>query len=200
MKLDQLKSIWQEEISTHHEVTQLKVLRERVERHDLRIKIHWSVEILGSLFVIYWFARDLLLRDMHWIANIGAGVVVLAAINIIVNLMRSQRLNLSADATLVDRIDGHIVQKRSQYSLLKNVAWWYIAPLMLGVFLYSYGLNLVLTEKFLPPWVIYAYWCVCAVGCWAIYRLNLASAEKNIKPLIEQLEGLREELRLLAEG
>ena len=196
MQLEELKPFWQHEVEVHHEVTELKTLRTRVERHDLRVKFHWAIEIVAAAFVIYWFGGDLLWRDMPMISHVGAAVIVIAAVMICVLLILSQRLVRADNWTLTAKIENHIAKRQREYLLLKNVAWWYIAPLMFGVFLYSYGLALELSAK-MPFWFVYAYWLVGLLGCYGIYRLNLQSAETKIKPLLEQLIGVRDQLARL---
>jgi hypothetical protein len=123
------------------------------------------------------------------IAKLGAATVVLGCIYIIYRLNRARKDPKESllDDSVRDFCQQEIERLNRQVHLLRSVLWWYIAPIMLGVNLITFGL------RGTTPFSI-GYLAATLILSWGIYELNQRAASKHLMPVIEELDGLLKEL------
>jgi len=201
MNLDDFKHRWQQE---HREqakqpindlaaeaVTHADKLEATLKRRD------W-IETAAALFVIVFFGATLLPSWAPVVMKVGAVIIVLDCVGVIALLYWARRGNTkpTRNLPLAAFCEAEIHRIDSQIWLLRHVNWWYTGPLMVGVFVFLYGI--VASVPRLPPQYMYVFLAgvaVCLLAVMAIiYRMNQRAVVNELLPV---RWGLNEVLKTL---
>src|SRR6185436_18489643 len=90
-------------------------------------------------------------------------------------------------ATVLESLRAELNAVRAQSQLLGSIAWWYLLPLAIGIFVCTWG-NLPSGIGGLVFNIIYTIG-VIALYAW-IYRLNQGARTKQLLPVEAQLQSL----------
>ena len=127
-----------------------------------------------------------------------ASLVLMALYCLVVPMKRylAEKSDVSLSWTLSSRVDAEISRMEKQHRLWSTSHIWSIAPAALIGVLFFWGLNKSLLGTWMPSvylWLYFGFVALSAVGgLWL--RKDMVS--KNIQPLLDQLYGLRQELRV----
>ena len=142
MNLDDFKSAWREqqrEINTSAVDRIAKKVQRKVVSFERRLLIRDIIELLAVVFVVPAFVSIFLQFD-SWVVKAGAAIVIVAAIQIAVVLLLTRFYRRTrSDQDLVNYTTTELRRVETQIWLLQHVASWYVAPIMLGCFLISWG-------------------------------------------------------------
>jgi len=194
MTLDELGKEWR----ATNEVAATKERRDqliaatcrRVERFWGRIFRRDMTETVVAVVVIALFGY-LLITTSSTLEKIGASTIVGGAAYIIYRLQRARRETPPAplEIPLRDYCNTELARVEKQMTLLRTILTWYIAPIMLGTVLMSFG-RLGARGRFFVDLAIFA------AMSWGIYALNQWTVRKHFVPVSDELLSLRRQLEL----
>lgn len=197
MELDDLKEVWRSEMNTlarsDHNIWQ--DTKSKVDDYDRKVRFRDVREILvaavvAGFFGFAWFAGYI----SNPLSQAGALVIILACLFISARLVRARATPAIADWTLKSRVASEITKLERQKGLLGSVALWYVAPIMLGVFLVSLGEHVAANGTYLPSPGLGFYWLLCLAFSFFLVWLNQRAVRENIEPLLHRLRSLEGDL------
>ena len=200
MELDDLKNVWRNEMTTLAQSNDgiWQETKQKVDDYDKKVKFRDIREIAVAAVVVGFLA-------IAWIGDFisnpisksGVAVMIMACLLIAARLLSARATPAMADWTLKSRVASEITKLRRQKSLLGSVAVWYVAPIMLGVFLISLGEHVAGTGSYVPSPGLGLYWLLCLAFSIFLVWLNQRAVRENIEPLLRNLESLESELTTL---
>lgn len=188
MNLDDLKNIWKQQDDASGERYSgsglVDLIDNRMSSLEKEIKKRDRLEFIVSVFLIVIFSIVFFLAESIY-TQIGCGIIVLSCIYISYRLKTAQIKKSdwqdSFDHSLRDHIQHELKQIRRQKKLLENIAWWYIAPITIGLIFITLGGDSSFQFK-----VIYLL-IVGGAGI-IIWIFNQRSVRNRFKPLIQEFE------------
>jgi hypothetical protein len=107
-----------------------------------------------------------------------------------------RRTNPQGD-DLCAELDRAIAAVEHQRWLLRNVGWWYLAPLALGTLCFALQITLYGPSNF-PFWAKVVVWALIAGTTgwldWFVWRLNQKAVREQLDPRLAELHARRHEL------
>lgn len=93
-------------------------------------------------------------------------------------------------------IQASLVQVNHQIWLLRNIFWWYLLPLAIGMVVFLGSVGWKLRDGGLAAQLIVAIVALgCALVLWGAYRLNQQAVKKSFEPRRDELESLLTSLK-----
>ena len=156
MKLDDLKSAWQEEIgqSTPMEGLPMNAIINDVKKihRAVRFRDFWMIFALavGALLNVLfgWLTQE----QVNWLSRLGVVVFIAATAVITVALLRARSVTGSDDWTLRSRIEIEIERLEKQRRLLDRVGSWFLLPMLIAITLGSLGGYHARTRELCARW------------------------------------------------
>lgn len=190
MKLDDLKTDWENEVSpSDNEISLTEVidsLMKETTKIDKSIKRRDILEISISLLLIpVWTWK--LFFSAGVMQSIGLWIAILACIYIPYRLLKAKRVNAPQDDSVLAYLEVEKIKISNQKSLLETIALWYIAPLMLAIILITAGATV---NDFGVPQIsiqLMVYYLFCALLVVGIYLLNTRAAKNKFQPLLDRV-------------
>jgi phosphoglycerol transferase MdoB-like AlkP superfamily enzyme len=194
MNFEDLQKAWQSQdpgakVTVNAEVLLKEV---RLNQQHFRATIFWRdvrevgvAAILACLF-LYWA-----IRDRQWssyllaVACFGVGAFML------VDRWLQRRKQPVTNEPLRSCIEASLLQINHQIWLLKNVLWWYLLPIMVGLAAaigsQTWEMRAGGTRVFIG-----LAGCTLLIGsiCWGVYWLNQFAVRKGLEPRRHELETL----------
>ncbi|MHC5061936.1 MAG: hypothetical protein ACYTFK_12730 [Planctomycetota bacterium] len=194
MTFDELQEKWQ----SHKELTTITVdtdmlLKEvRRNKSSFEASIFWRDvrEVGASFFVaVYFFYYGL--KDKTWSA-VTLGVFALSVgLFMLADRALQKKKRPDHSNTLAGCIESSLAQVAHQIWLLKNVLWWYMLPLLIGVAIFTGHIAWMLRDAGIPFWThIFKSIGIWALITWGIYKLNQYAVRKILQPRHQELENL----------
>ena len=187
MDLEELKTVWQERRVEAPALTKEELMSnvmqrlERLRRDLMRRDVHESAAaiVVGAIFAVAaYFVRAPLARA-------GALVLVGASLMVITVLaalrLRHGREETAPDTSLAEFCRRELAHVDAQIRWTRRVAWWYIAPLLIGVNMFFWGTSHSTTAGAVDPIATLALSA-------AIYWLNQRAVQREFLPLRRDLE------------
>ena len=136
------------------------------------------------------------LEENLWPLILLALLVLLVAVFLVVDrIVQKRKKRLMTSRCLTSCIAGSLVQVNHQIWLLKNVFWWYLLPIFIGIFIFVCYSAWDARDHI--PWFMFdiAYMIVVVLFMWYVYRLNQKDVRKELMPRKEELEQLLNSLK-----
>jgi hypothetical protein len=150
---------------------------------EKEIKSRDRLEIIASIILIVVFGYYFIASSSLWI-KIGSATIILAAIYISYTLKANQikRINESEslDHSLGDHLRQELERVERQKKLSKTVAWWYIAPIVTGLFFITLGFK----QDPLFKTIYMGFVLLIAVVVW---KFNQKTVTNKFDPLITEI-------------
>jgi hypothetical protein len=162
-----------------------KELRLRAGKFERRIRWTNMRETVASLIAVGLFVY-FLATSHDWLSRITFGLFIVAMLWIVGALYRkgsAKKLPEGADTQAGVRF--YRAELERQYEVVKNVWWWYLAPLVPGFVVYTIGFAV----KFPRPgaWAGLAVMDVIVAGMfYVIWRMNMRAA-RCLRRMIQEL-------------
>lgn len=208
MNFDDYEALWKRQTPPAGPSASLPALKENFELHRRRQAVRlffrdWlealtGIMLAGFLVFLWWQ-----LGRTGW--PLAAAIALFLGISGIFlrERLRTRRLHLGADATLLDKVAADLAELQHQRRLLLKLWSWYLAP-CLGAMLIA-GFTVV---RHLPPEFLRAlreqpsaiafiagYCGIVLPACfWGVWALNRRIVRRNLEPRIAELEKLRSDL------
>lgn len=188
MNDDELKKLWQQQPLRNPDVSAAQVmsamqkqtaqLRRILDARDLR-------ELCACAIVIIIFGFFYFTGNRTPISRLGDLIVIGSSIFIAWKMIHTRRSTppAPAGATIVESLQGELKAVRAQLQLLGSIAWWYLLPLGIGLFVCTWGSPGGLGSKIGYTIFVLALYAF-------IYWLNQYARTKQLLPVESQLESL----------
>lgn len=191
MKLDDLKSAWQEEISQSNpmEGLPMKAIMNDVTKihRAVRFRDFWMIFALavGALLNVLfgWLTQE----QVNWLSRLGVIIFIVVTAVMTVALLRTRSVTRSDDWTLRSRIEIEIERLEKQRRLLDSVAAWFLIPMLVAIALGSLGGYHARTGSYVPDLLGWTYYVGCAALYGLTYWLVRREAKKKWEPLLARL-------------
>jgi hypothetical protein len=195
MELDDLKTIWKKEITVQTQTIDFNSIRIQVDAYDRRAKIGWALELFACAAIVVavgfgWFV----IEQPGMLLQIGLAAMIISTLFVAAKIVFNRRITSVDNWTLLGKINTQIEKREKDAKLLNSVALWYLTPLFVAVVLSSFGGYAHRTGSYLPDAGLWIYWAVCLVLYIGIYFFNLHQVKTKIKPILNQLYTLRDQL------
>jgi hypothetical protein len=197
MKFEDMQKAWQSHDASAKVMIDADVLLKEVrhnQRH-FRAMIFWRdarqvgvAALLTGLF-LHWA-----MRDRIWPLYIMAFTCFGVGAFMVVDRLIQRRKQPASNDSLKTCIESSLFQVNHQIWLLRNVFWWYLLPLGLGIagFLAYLAWRVIFLEGASPSAIrlIVAVGAGCGLAYWGVYWLNHYAVRKNLEPRRQELETL----------
>lgn len=196
MELDDLKTIWKKEIAMQTQTTNFDRIRTQVDQYDRREKFSWAVELLACAAIVIavgfgWWVVE----KPNVLFQIGMAAMIVSAIFVAGKIVLNRHVASIDNWTLLGKINIQIEKREKEEKLLNSIASWYLTPLFIAILLASYGGYSHRTGSYLPDAGLWIYWVICLVLYIGIYFYNLRQVKTRLKPLLDQLYAIRDQLK-----
>jgi hypothetical protein len=194
MEFEELQSAWQSQAPVALPAINFELLLQEVRRNQrqlestlfLRDAIEISIGLMLTVFFL-WVA----ISKGHWSFAICASGCLFVSIFLMVDRTLQRRWRFTADAPLKNSIDASLKQVQHQIWLLRNIFWWYILPVAIGLsaVICSFTWQQRAAGR-LPGIGLALYGLFCLLTCWGVYWLNQRAVRLNFDPRRKELETL----------
>lgn len=160
----------------------LEWIRERSAQFDRRIWRRDLGEGVAAAAMVLLFGYALVTLDT-WLSRLGAAVVMVASVFVVLWMRRARRAGraIGPEASVADRLRAQRERVSTQVRLLQTVAWWYLAPLGVGVALFVFGLGVPVGSTGLVVAALVALYAL-------IWRLNQRAVRTGLAPRRDRLD------------
>jgi hypothetical protein len=200
MSLSDWEMIWKRQEPPVGAAADVEILKETFEAKHRKLSrtllVRDAMEASAGIFVALVFAR------IGW--HMGRkgwpiAITVLLALGVvgffIRERLRARRLKVGTDAPILTKLQADIDELRHQRRLLLNIAYWYLAPILLGMIIFGRTLaRNAPTPLSNDPIFLTVYWTFVALLNVAVWAMNRRAVRKRIDPRIEELEKLQREI------
>jgi len=196
MKLDELKTPWMAEVAYEGRTPRLDSLTSEVAklRRDVLMRDFWLIVPLlaaagGSVF-FNWWAQD----AVSFMSQIAVLSTLVFAAGVTAVLFLARRTKSHDHWTLRARLEREIERLGRQASLLLNVGYWFILPMLMVILITSIVGQHERTGSYVPgaiAWGLYlASVSISALTVWLCRR----EAKRTFIPLMSRLKELHRDL------
>lgn len=202
--MDDLQTVWRTAADPAPSVSadDLAELRTEADRFDRAIRWRDRREYAAAVLLMVVFGWGFPVAPPA--GRVGIVLAISGAAFVCVWIWRAQRRRppVEPGASTVDALRVAVARVEIQIELLRSVAWWYLAPLMVGP-LVLLVVGAVAAVRTVPPIgqmttrnligfsiaLALAAAILAAVGgfFWWIYRINRRAAERDLVPLRDRL-------------
>jgi Flp pilus assembly protein TadB len=143
-----------------------------------------KLELLACLAVCLIFGYILFASHSMW-KQIGSAILILSAIFIAYKLkstqIRSKSDTVKCNHSMEQHLKLELKQVRSQKKMLRNIVWWYIAPIVVGLSFFTMGFESGVVIQII-------YMCVVIILSAVVWQLNQRVVRSKFDPLIKEIE------------
>lgn len=199
MTFDELQKAWQSQQVDPKIAIDPDLLLKEVKRSKeyFESAIFWrdvretsGVPLMVLLCGYFWLKHD------FWQLSILLPGVLFVAVFIIIDRMIQRRKQPKFSETLSDCIKSSLWQVNHQTWLLKNVLWWYLTPLFIGILIFLlYTVWAIRDTGALGYILCSTILVVCILVYIHIYYLNQRAIKKELDPRRYELEDLLNSLK-----
>jgi hypothetical protein len=199
MSFEDLQKAWQSQDAGAQVTLNADLLLKEVRRkqQQFRATIFWrDAREVGVAALLAWLFLHWAMRDREWSLYLLSLACLVVGIFMLVDRWLQRQARPAANAPVQACIEASLVQVNHQIWLLKNVFWWYLLPLQvgLGALIGSQvwharhgGLAILLG--------LMGYTLFCGLVCWGVYHLNQCAVRKRLEPRRQELEALLASLK-----
>lgn len=205
MSFDELQLAWQHDRAAENPSSaNPRVLRQvRSQSRAFSRQIFWRDvrEVLASFLVagvfgnIAWQAQNE--GAVAWPAWVAAALPLLVGFYFLIDRWIMRRRAAPQGEDLRTELNRAMVEVKHQIWLLRNVAWWYLAPLALSTALVVVQTTFFGPESF-PLFAKVAIWVIMlgTIGWldYYIWKLNQRAVDRELLPRLQELEARQSEL------
>lgn len=198
MNLDELKCQWQADRpgagrDRRTEAEMMEAIRLNARRFDRKILLRDWLETAAAVIVVAVFAAAM--PFVGGLARTGLAIIIASCFYIAWRLHTTRRRHGTArpDQPMAMRLRLELRKLDDQIKLLRNVHWWYLGPLGVGLVVYSVGID---------GWTLGTLWFVLGVVIvyTAIYWLNQRSVRRELLPRRLELASMLDTLEDRRDG
>ena len=198
MKLDDLKTNWQQTVATQpttNNITEVVAsLEKETVKIDKEIKRRDILEIsVAVLLIPFWLFG--LTNTAGSMQTIGLLIAIISCMYIPYRLLKAKRVSTLKSSSIKDFLIREQQKTLQQKQLLESVVWWYIAPLTLSIVLITLGATVDEAGMYHVNSYLQKYYAALVLLVVGVYLLNKRAAKKKFTPLLENIEKRLTELK-----
>ncbi|MEY3774556.1 MAG: hypothetical protein RLZZ129_1336 [Verrucomicrobiota bacterium] len=198
MKWHELENLWQTQPAAPAAASWDEAAFETQRRRFARslARRDWLEAGTGLFVAVMFSLPPLLAGAAAWPAWIAVALVLGVTAVFVRERRRARRAAPAPEAPLRTRLEAEIRELEHQRRLLRNVAWWYLLPLMSAVVLLIWAVHLALPGNLTSAMIWRLVWFgaimagVAAVTLW----LNRQAVRRTIEPRLRELQAALREL------
>jgi len=198
MSLDDLQRTWQSQQDTRIRVEPMLLLRElRRNQRSFRLTIFWRDfrEVFVAAAMAVFFSWDSFSSD-GWPWLLLAGTCVWVGGFILVDRLRRRGRAARYGDTLLGCVEASLDDVEHQIWLLKNVLWWYLLPIAIGLLVVFVEGTLSIANK---DWIVWATLggsiAFCVIVFAGVYWVNQYAVRTSLEPRRQELLAVRESIK-----
>lgn len=200
MTFDELQNTWQSQSNLKLEIDSDTLLREvKRNKRNFESAIFWrDVREVSVAVMLFFFFLYFGIKHSLWPLSLLAILCLWVSVFMVIDRVVQKRRQPCLSDSLFICIKSSLAQINHQIWLLRNVLWWYLAPLGAGLIIwFSYcGLIVIISEEPSLRYLLFILACIVGTIClyWGIYWLNQMAVRKELLPRKEELENLQRSL------
>jgi hypothetical protein len=194
MNFDDLQKAWQSQDASAKVTINADVLLKEVRRNQqhFRATIFWrDVREVGVAAFMTWLFLHWAIRDREWSLYLLAFACFAVGMFMLADRCLQRKKRPVTNDPVRSCVEASLIQVNHQIWLLRNVFWWYLLPIQVG--LGASICSVVWQTRFAGLAVIIgltAFALVCGLICWGVYKLNQFAVRKSLEPRRQELETL----------
>ena len=184
-KPDDLEQLWKTQpVGTSKRGEEMRdVVLKKITAFDRMIRVRNTIESLAAIAVAGFFGYAAW-AQRNWIEQLGCGIVAVGALWIIYYLRRHGRTaDPSPDQTVASYRRALVLKYEHQIGLLRNVKFWYLLPMYVGLLTGTSGMLKEKAEKHPLTWTDTIPPLVYTVVFAAVWWLNEVYAVRKLQRL-----------------
>ena len=199
MNFEDLQKAWQSQDAGAMVTINADVLLKEVRRNQqhFRATIIWrDVREVGVAAIMTWLFLHWAICDREWSLYLLAFACFAVGMFMLADRWLQRKKRPVTNDSVRSCVEASLIQVNHQIWLLRNVFWWYLLPIQVG--LGALILSVVWQARFAGLAVIIgltAFALVCGLICWGVYRLNQFAVRKSLEPRRQELETLLSSLK-----
>ena len=200
MTFDELQNTWQSQSNLKLKIDSDTLLREvKRNKRNFESAIFWrDVREVSVAVMLFFFFLYFGIKHSLWPLSLLAILCLWVSVFMVIDRVVQKRRQPCLSDSLFICIKSSLAQINHQIWLLRNVLWWYLAPLGAGLIIwFSYcGLIVIISEEPSLRYLLFILACIVGTIClyWGIYWLNQMAVRKELLPRKEELENLQRSL------
>ncbi len=194
MNFEELQKAWQSQNpgATVTINTDLLLKEVRRNQHHFWMTIFWrDAREVGVAAFLTWLFLHWAIRDREWSLYLLSFSCFGVGLFMLVDGWLQRRKRPVTNDPLRSCIEASLLQVNHQIWLLKNVFWWYLLPVLVG-------LGILIVSQIWksrhdgPFGIIFltGYALFCALFFWGVYWFNQYAVRKGLEPRRQELESL----------
>jgi hypothetical protein len=194
--LDDLQKTWQSQPEARVRVESEVLLAElRRNQRNFKLTIFWRDfrEVFAAGAMTAFFAYQGFDKGWPWYLLSGACLWVGGFI--LVDRYRRRGRAARFGDSLLGCVEASLEDVEHQIWLLRNVLWWYLSPLAIGMAIVLIAMGVQPDDM---PWlrwmVMTGVGAFCALVCAGVYWLNQSAVRSHLGPMRQELLAVRESL------
>lgn len=202
MTFDELQKAWQSQQTDPKLAIDPDLLLKEVKRNKEYFEsaiLRRDVGEIGCAVLLVAVFLYFGIKDNLWPMWLLALLCLWVGVFMVVDRIVQKRRQPCLSDSLFNCVESSLAQINHQVWLLRNVLWWYLAPLGAGMIIwFSYcGISVMISEN--PTFGYLFFILACIIGTillyWGIYYLNQRAVRKELQPRKKELEELLNNLR-----
>ena len=202
MTFDELQKTWQSQQANPRLTIDPDMLLKEVERNkkSFEAAVFWrDVREIGVAILLVAVFLYFGIKDSLWPMCLLALLSLWVGVFMVADRIVQKRRQPCLSDSLFNCVKTSLAQINHQVWLLKNVLWWYLAPLGVGLIIwFSYcGISVMISKN--PSVGYLLFFLACIVGTillyWGVYWLNQWAIRKELVPRKNELEDILDSLK-----
>ncbi len=199
MSFDELQAAWQAQSHGPRVTLDTDVLLKEVRRNQRQFEttIFWRDlrEIVVAAGLTVFFLYGATRKGDLSLYLLAAGCFFVGTF-MLVDRWIQRRHKPATDDPLQACIQASLGEVNHQIWLLRNILWWYILPIAVGLGSAVVSMMWGVRDIGWPAYLMVSLYAVlCGLVCWGVYWLNMLAVKRHLGPRREELEGLLESLK-----
>ena len=194
MTFDELRKTWQEQNKSSEIKVDSDMLLKEVQRNKDHFEsmIFWRDvrEVGAGIFVAGWVGYSAI-SSKTWSLIPLAFAGLFIAVSMTIDRIIQKKKRPAFGDKLSGCVESSLHQVTHQIRLLRNVFWWYLLPILIGVTIFTFHLAWMWRDNSALFWPhILKSTAIWAFLTWGIYKLNQYAVRKYLQPRRQELEEL----------
>jgi hypothetical protein len=192
MQFDQLRDAWRRELEQGSGGLDIDLVTQLVEKLDRDFEKMISKRDLsetGIALALMPFLIWLAFRPPFGLRTVGCVVIIAGLTLVVVILWRARRAGTDfvGPLSFAESLSAERKRIARQVRLLKSVAWWYVAPIVIGA-------NLIFSVDSWSRQATVAYLIGTVLFGVFVLWLNQRAARRVLQPMLDEIDAVSERL------